>query len=243
MSRKRRNPRTNKQLSPRNSKKQSTRMLETGNNLPTINFNPKTSNQAIYAASIKNNTITFCIGPAGSGKTSVATAMAIQHLFSGRIDKIVITRPVVEARGASKGLGYLPGTSDEKMRPYMMPILDELNKYIGKELTTKFIADDKIEICPLEFIRGRTFNKSFMILDETQNCTYEQIKMFLTRIGMDSVAVVNGDLTQSDLFPDMRGGFEHILNKIEGLDRVGIIELEAGDIVRNPIIAKLLERI
>ena len=150
----------------------------------------KTENQIDYIETIKESSVTFCIGPAGTGKTAVAVGLACQYLLEERIKKIIITRPVVEA---GKGLGFLPGTFDEKIHPYLVPILEEMNIYLGKDRLEKLKEELIIEVCPLEYMRGRNFHQSFMILDEAQNATLEQIKMFITRIGRHSKAVINGD--------------------------------------------------
>lgn len=232
-------------MSRRNQRKATNRSIETNKAKPRYEVSPKTRNQEIYINSMINNSITFCSGPAGTGKSSVSVGVAVKLLLDSayNIDKIVITRPVIEARGASQGLGYIPGTKEDKMRPYLMPIFDELHKYLGVNETQKMIGIGKIEICPLEFMRGRTFNNSFMILDEAQNCMYDQIKLFVTRLGMQSKAVINGDPTQSDLYFEKRGGFEEIISKVHGVHGVSVCMLDQTDIVRNPIISKLLERI
>lgn len=201
---------------------------------------PKSINQENYIISMVQNDITICTGPAGSGKSSVAVGLACSWLLENKVEKIVVTRPVVEA---GRGLGYLPGSKDEKIQPYVMPVLEEMYMYIGRELVNKFIAAGTIELCPLEYMRGRNFHKTFMILDESQNATYEQIKMFITRIGMDSRAVIEGDPYQSDLPLSMRGAMMDVRDKLYGLMGVGVCELQATDIVRNPIIGRVLERL
>lgn len=232
-------------MSRRTQRKTINRSIKTGAAKPQYEIKPKTYNQEIYMKSMIKNSITFCSGPAGTGKSSVSVGVAVKLLLDQKygIDKIIITRPVIEARGASQGLGYMPGTKEDKMRPYLMPIFDELHKYLGVNETKKMMETGKIEICPLEFMRGRTFNSSFMILDEAQNCTYDQIKLFVTRLGMQSKAVINGDPTQSDLYDSKQGGFVEIMQKIYDIEDVSICILDQSDIVRNPIISKLLERI
>lgn len=201
---------------------------------------PKSINQENYIISMVENDITICTGPAGSGKSSVAVGLACSWLLENKIERIIVTRPVVEA---GRGLGYLPGSKDEKIQPYVMPVLEEMQQYIGRELVNKFKDAGIIELCPLEYMRGRNFHKCFMILDEAQNATYEQIKMFITRIGMNSRAVIEGDPRQSDLPLAMRGGMMDIKDKLFGLQGVGVCELQATDIVRNPIIGRILERL
>ncbi len=201
---------------------------------------PKSKNQSVYIDSIKTNDITFCKGPAGSGKTAIAVGLACEYLLSNKIDKIIITRPVIES---GKGLGYLPGTMLEKINPYLIPILEEMRKYLGSELLTHHRDSNTIEICPLEYMRGRNFHHTFMILDEGQNCTFEQIKMFVTRLGLNSIAVINGDTEQSDLPEYTKGGLDNFIKRLEDLEGVGICELTNSDIQRNSLIAKILERL
>lgn len=201
---------------------------------------PKSVNQENYIISMVENDVTVCTGPAGSGKSSVAVGLACGWLLENKIEKIIITRPTVEN---GRGLGYLPGNKDEKIHPYLVPILEEMEQYLGKMTLTKYREAGIIEMCPLEYMRGRNFHNSFMILDEAQNATYEQIKMFLTRIGMNSTAVIEGDPQQSDLPYNMRGAIMDIKEKLFGLQGVGVCELQATDIVRNPIIGRILERL
>ena len=201
---------------------------------------PKTDNQADYIRAIVESDVTICIGPAGSGKTAVAVGLACEYILSGKIKKIIITRPVVES---GKGLGFLPGTFDEKIHPYLVPVLEEMNLYLGKDSVKSLREKGLIEVCPLEYMRGRNFHNSFMILDEAQNCTYEQIKMFLTRIGRNSKAVLNGDLDQSDLPIRLGGALENCVDKLDGVKGVGISELDESDIVRNDVISRILSRL
>lgn len=200
-------------------------------------FKPKTKNQAEYIRAIAENDITICSGPAGSGKTACAVGIAAEHLYYGKVKKLIITRPIVET-GAS--MGYLPGDFKEKIHPYLMPILDELQLYFGPTLQD-MIRREVIEIAPINFMRGRNFHDSFMLLDEAQNTNLDQIIMFLTRIGQNSKAVLNGDLLQSDIGD--RNGLEICMNKLQDLDGVALIELTKLDIVRNPIIGKILDRL
>ena len=151
---------------------------------------PKPRNQEHYMSQIHKSDVTFCSGPAGSGKTSVSVGMACEYLIEKKVDKIIITRPVVES---GRGLGHLPGTLVEKINPYLIPILEEMNQYLTKNTVETYRNRNIIELCPLEYMRGRIFHNCFMILDEAQNATFEQIKMFITRIGKDSKAVINGD--------------------------------------------------
>ena len=202
---------------------------------------PKTKNQSEYIRSIAECDVTICTGPAGSGKTSVSVGMACEYLVGNKVEKIIITRPVVET--SARGLGFLPGTFSEKMHPYLVPILDEMKLYMNPTDISKHRNSGEIEICPLEYMRGRNFHNCFMILDESQNITHEQLKMFLTRIGQNSKAVVNGDVRQSDLPQNLRGALTDCAKKLEGLEGVGIITLDETDIVRSNIISKILDRL
>ena len=198
---------------------------------------PKTRNQATYIKCMEHSDITICDGPAGSGKTAVAVGLACQYLQEGRVNKIVITRPIVES---GKGLGYLPGNFQEKVHPYLVPILEEMNLYLSREKVHTLQDDGTIEICPLEYMRGRNFHQSFMILDEAQNATHEQMKMFATRMGRQSKCVINGDIEQSDLPHSMRGALEKGLETLSDIEGVSVVELDFSDIIRNDIIAKIL---
>lgn len=201
---------------------------------------PKSENQAKYLDSITHNRITLCMGPAGSGKTSLSVGKACNMLCNNEIQKIIITRPTIDN---GKELGALPGTPNEKMHPYLIPVLDEMILYIGPQKVKELRESNNIEICPLQYMRGRNFHDTFMILDEAQNATYKQIKMFITRIGTNSKAVLNGDPAQSDLPRSYRNGFVRCMSQLTDLQGVGICELQAIDIVRDPIIAKVLERL
>ena len=201
---------------------------------------PKTRNQSDYIVSMSENDVTFCSGPAGSGKTAVAVGLACEYILNNKVERIVITRPVVES---GRGIGFLPGTLIEKVHPYMVPIIEEMKLYLGTETFNTLRSTNEIEICPLEYMRGRNFHNTFMILDEAQNATFEQIKMFLTRIGMGAKAIINGDLDQTDLKGDSFGGLSSCMGSLDNLEGVGICRLDHSDIVRNDIIAKILKRL
>tara|TARA_R110000824_G_scaffold107219_7_gene253263 strand:+ start:821 stop:1492 length:672 start_codon:yes stop_codon:yes gene_type:complete len=201
---------------------------------------PKTPNQSDYIINISESDVTFCSGPAGSGKTAVSVGLACEYILQDKVEKIVITRPVVES---GRGIGFLPGTLTEKVHPYMVPIIEEMKLFLGVDTYNSMRATNLIEICPLEYMRGRNFHNTFMILDEAQNATFEQIKMFLTRIGIGSKAVVNGDLDQTDLKGDSYGGLNDCMDSLDNLEGVGICMLNESDIVRNDIIAKILRRL
>lgn len=201
---------------------------------------PKTPNQSEYIRSMVESDVTFCSGPAGSGKTAVSVGLGCEYILENRVAKIIVTRPVVEA---GRGLGFLPGTLSDKIQPYLVPLVEEMKLYLGHETYNSMRALHTIEMCPLEYMRGRNFHGAFMILDEAQNATFEQIKMFLTRIGRGSKAVINGDLDQTDLYGDANGGLKNCISKLRGLDGVAICELDHSDIVRNDIIASILVRL
>ena len=214
------------------------------NSLPqhihTKKLKPKTVNQDRYIKAISGSDVVLCSGPAGSGKTAVAVGIACQYLIENQVEKIVIARPTIES---GRGLGHLPGTYTAKIQPYLVPVLEEMGKYFSRELLHGFRHNNTIELCPLEYMRGRNFHNSFMILDEAQNATMNQIKMFLTRIGRNSKALLNGDLAQCDLEHNLKGGFETCMNKLEGLEGISVCRLEGSDIVRNDIIARILSRL
>lgn len=199
---------------------------------------PRTKNQTEYIRAIAENTITFCQGFAGSGKTHVAVGMGIEYLLTDKVKKIIITRPVVEA---GEKIGYLPGSAEEKLNPYLLPILDEINHFITPSQYMALKLNNKIEVVPLGLMRGRNFHNTFIIADECQNATYEQLKMLLTRIGRDSKMILTGDVSQSDLRHDYQGGFKTMINVLgKGLSGIGLVSLEAVDIIRNPIIGSIL---
>lgn len=199
----------------------------------------KTSNHAqkFYSDCIRESELTICTGPAGTGKTYLATYVALEKLLDGYVDRIVITRPVVEA---GEKLGFLPGTLEEKINPYLLPILDSFEDHVGTQTVKDLIDGGAIEIAPLAFMRGRTFNHSFVILDEAENTTKEQMKMFLTRYGNGSVFVVNGDETQSDLKNKEENGLEWANRKLRPSERIAKVEFARSDIVRSALVAEIL---
>jgi len=199
---------------------------------------PKTAGQKTYVDSIRTNTIVFGIGPAGSGKTYLAVAMAIQALRAGDVSRIVLTRPAVEA---GERLGFLPGDLAQKIDPYLRPLYDALYEMLEPDTFQRYVDRGTIEIAPLAFMRGRTLNDAFIILDEAQNTTPEQMKMFLTRIGFGSRAVVTGDITQVDLPQGARSGLIVVQEILEGIDGVGFTRLDARDVVRHKIVQDIVE--
>ena len=200
----------------------------------------KTLNQKHYIKSVYKNDITFCDGPAGSGKTHIAAACAAEFMKKGIVDKIVITRPVMSA---GEDIGFLPGTADRKLQPYMLPVFDELNYYVSRQQISSWKNEGALEVAPIGFMRGRSFHNAFIIGDECQNLSMEQMKMFLTRMGKNSKLIVTGDTSQSDLPSFKKGAFGSCLDKLDGLEKVGVVYLRKEDIVRNSIIPSIIERL
>ena len=205
---------------------------------PKITVLPKGENQENYLKMIRQKTLTFGVGPAGTGKTYLAVALAVEQLRSGEIEKIVLTRPAVEA---GEKLGFLPGDLSQKVDPYLKPLYDALFETLGFKETNNLIEGNIIEIAPLAFMRGRTLSNSFIILDEGQNTTREQMKMFLTRFGFGSKVVVTGDLTQVDLPSDSSSGLLHAIEVLKTVKEVGFIEFSSKDVVRNSLVQKIVE--
>ena len=197
---------------------------------------PKTPMQKEYLDYIRTKTITFGMGPAGTGKTYLAMAMAVAALNRKEVGRILLTRPVVEA---GENLGFLPGTLTEKIDPYIRPLYDALFDMMDPVRANKLLAEGVIEIAPLAFMRGRTLNDSFIILDEAQNTTSQQMKMFITRLGMGSKMVIAGDMTQTDL-PKGISGLQTVRQVLEGIDEIGFIEFQTRDVVRNSLVSKII---
>ncbi len=198
----------------------------------------KTLNQKRYVDAIDNNTIVFGIGPAGTGKTYLAVAKAVQALQAKRINRIVLTRPAVEA---GERLGFLPGTLSEKIDPYLRPLYDALHDMIDPDSIPRLITSGTIEIAPLAYMRGRTLNDSFIILDEAQNTTAEQMKMFLTRLGFGSTMVITGDITQVDLPGGATSGLRVVSEILEGIEDVEFSRLTSHDVVRHKLVGRIVE--
>lgn len=197
---------------------------------------PKTAGQKRYSDAIRSNVITFGIGPAGTGKTYLAMAMALASLGRKEVSRIILTRPVVEA---GESLGYLPGTLTEKVDPYVRPLYDALFDMLDHEKANAMIEQGTIEIAPLAYMRGRTLNDSFVILDEAQNTTSQQMKMFLTRLGFNSKMVVTGDVTQLDV-PYGKSGLISVQSILRGIDGIAFVELSAVDVVRHSLVQKIV---
>jgi len=198
----------------------------------------KNINQFKYLETISNSTITFGIGPAGTGKTFLAVASAVKLYAENKIRKIVLTRPAVEA---GERLGYLPGDLSQKIDPYLVPLFDSLEHFFGSENLGYLIEKRNIEIVPLAYMRGRTLNDACIILDEAQNATVNQIKMFLTRLGENSKVIITGDETQIDLYKKDYSGLKKTRKILSNIDEISVMEFQNSDIVRNPIVSKILE--
>ncbi|HKQ39765.1 MAG TPA: PhoH family protein [Verrucomicrobiae bacterium] len=213
-----------------------------GERIPTStrkpHVTPKTVGQKKYVEAIRAYDVTFGIGPAGTGKTYLAMAMAVSHLKEGKVQRIILTRPAVEA---GEALGFLPGDLYEKIAPYLRPLHDALHDMLPAEEIQKHTERGVIEIAPLAYMRGRTLNNAFIILDEAQNSTMEQMFMFLTRLGMSSKAVITGDITQVDLPANKKSGLieaQHVLKRVEG---IAMIEFTRRDVVRHPLVMRIID--
>lgn len=198
---------------------------------------PKTLGQKKYVDAIKRSSIVFGVGPAGTGKTYLAVALAVYALKNKEIDKIILTRPAVEA---GEKLGFLPGDMNEKVDPYLRPLFDALQEMMGQDAYLRHIERGSIEIAPLAYMRGRTLSNSFIILDEAQNTTKEQMKMFLTRMGENSRIVVTGDVTQIDLPKNVKSGMIDAIEVLDGVEGIEIVKLTAKDVVRHELVTRII---
>lgn len=205
---------------------------------PKLHIRPRSGNQSDYVKSIKTHDINFGIGPAGTGKTYLAVACAVEALNNETVERILLVRPAVEA---GEKLGFLPGDLAQKVDPYLRPLYDALYEMVGVENVSKMIDRNIIEIAPLAFMRGRTLNRAFIILDESQNTTREQMKMFLTRIGFGSTAVITGDITQIDLAKGQASGLTHVSSVLSGVPGISFTRFTSKDVVRHPLVQRIVE--
>lgn len=197
---------------------------------------PRSDGQRELMESMKNHALTMAIGPAGTGKTYLAISAAVEALEEGKIERIILSRPAMEA---GESIGFLPGDMHEKMAPYLRPLYDALGDRLGGKRVKQYMDDGTIEIAPVGFMRGRTLNNAFVVIDEAQNCTYAQLKMLLSRLGWHSTMVVTGDPDQTDLLPGI-SGLSDTVTRLQKLGTVGIVKLSQADIVRHPLVAEML---
>jgi phosphate starvation-inducible PhoH-like protein len=197
---------------------------------------PRSDNQRLLMEAIDSKPLTVALGPAGTGKTYLAISAAVEALEGGSVSRILLSRPAVEA---GENLGFLPGDMREKLDPYLRPLYDALNDRLGPKRLRQHLDDGTIEIAPVAFMRGRTLNNSFVLIDEAQNCTYGQLKMLLTRLGWHSTMVITGDPDQTDLLPEL-SGLAAIGQKLDGLDDVAVVRLGQQDVVRHPLVGRML---
>ena len=197
----------------------------------------KTLGQKLYVDSVKQHDVTFGIGPAGTGKTFLAVTLAVTALKRGQVKRIILTRPAVEA---GESLGFLPGDLKEKVDPYLRPVYDALYQILGKDQTTRLMEREIIEIAPLAYMRGRTLDDAFVILDEAQNTTIMQMKMFLTRLGFHSKMIVNGDISQIDLPHNVKSGLIDAQEKLKNINQIDFVHFSAKDVVRHPVVAQII---
>ncbi len=197
---------------------------------------PQSDNQRELLAAFREHSLTLALGPAGTGKTYLAISAAVEAFEEGRVARIILSRPAVEA---GESLGFLPGDMQEKLAPYLRPLYDALSDRLGGKRLRGLLADGSIEIAPIAYMRGRTLNNAFVVIDEAQNCTYSQIKMMLTRLGWHATMVLNGDPDQSDLLPGM-SGLADIAQRLRAVTGVAVVDLDESDIVRHPLVASML---
>ena len=197
---------------------------------------PQSDNQRALIAAIDAYSLTLALGPAGTGKTYLAISAAVEAFEEGRVARILLSRPAVEA---GESLGFLPGDLQEKLAPYLRPLYDALSERLGGKRLRALLADGSIEIAPIAYMRGRTLNNAFVVIDEAQNCTYGQIKMLLTRLGWHSTMVLTGDPDQTDLLPGM-SGLADVAGRLKAVPEVAVVELDETDIVRHPLVASML---
>lgn len=200
-------------------------------------INPRTANQSVFIEAMNTHDMTFGLGPAGTGKTFLAVAKAVAEMEANKVDKIILTRPAVEA---GENLGFLPGDLKEKIDPYLRPLYDALYDMLPREVVDKKIENGEIEIAPLAYMRGRTLSHAVVILDEAQNTTPMQMKMFLTRLGEGSKMVINGDLTQTDLPRGMESGLREATRILQNVDEIAFVQFDERDVVRHGLVSKIV---
>jgi phosphate starvation-inducible protein PhoH and related proteins len=200
------------------------------------NVRPVGDNQKVFVESIDKHNLVVALGPAGTGKTYLAIAKAVEALEDGRVGRILLSRPAVEA---GENLGFLPGDLEDKLAPYLRPLYDALSERLGAKRLRNLISDGSIEIAPVAYMRGRTINNAFVVIDEAQNCTYGQLKMLLTRLGWHATMVMTGDPDQTDLLPGM-SGLADVASRLDRVDDVAVIRFTEKDIVRHPLVASML---
>ena len=222
----------------RNKQKKKTPIQDRIEKKEILRVRAKTANQQVYIDAINQSKIVFCAGPAGCGKTKIAVSMAVEAFFDKKVERIIITRPVVQV---SENLGFLPGGLEDKMDPYLTPIFEELKDYLSYQELVEWKNSGKLVIVPLAYMRGRNFHNSFIIADESQNLTRDQMIMLLTRIGQNSKMVVNGDPAQCDLYKQHAGAFMECIAKLGKIDGITTVKLTALDVVREPIVSKIIE--
>ena len=205
---------------------------------PKRTIKPRGRNQNDYLLNMKNFEVNFGVGPAGTGKTYLAVAKAVEMLVQEQVKKIILIRPAVEA---GEKLGFLPGDLSQKVDPYLRPLYDALYEMLGFEQVVRLLEKEILEVAPLAYLRGRTLNNSFIIMDESQNTTVDQMKMFLTRMGFGSYAVINGDTTQIDLPKNVESGLSHALKVLDGLEDLGFTIFSSKDVVRHPLVRKIVD--
>jgi phosphate starvation-inducible protein PhoH and related proteins len=199
---------------------------------------PRTKGQNNYINTIKKQDLVFCIGPAGTGKTYLAMSMAVNYLIKQKVSRIILTRPAIEA---GESLGFLPGNMNEKLSPYLRPLYDALYDMMPTEVIEEHLETGVIEVAPLAYMRGRTLNNSFIVLDEAQNCSGEQLKMFLTRLGFNSKVVITGDVTQTDLPGGKPVGLISTLDILKPVKKIEVVKLTGKDVVRHPLVQRIIE--
>jgi phosphate starvation-inducible PhoH-like protein len=205
---------------------------------PKRTIKPRGRNQNDYLLNMNNFEVNFGVGPAGTGKTYLAVAKAVEMLVQEQVKKIILIRPAVEA---GEKLGFLPGDLSQKVDPYLRPLYDALYEMLGFEQVVRLLEKEILEVAPLAYLRGRTLNNAFIIMDESQNTTVDQMKMFLTRMGFGSYAVINGDMTQIDLPKNIESGLSHALKVLDGLEDLGFTIFNSKDVVRHPLVRKIVD--